>query len=50
MLYKIVNELVDIPAEEYLSPASTQTRALHFKKLRQYPAKSDQSNIASSQG
>ena len=41
MLFKIVNDLVDIPAEEYLSPASTQTRALHSKKLRQYPAKSD---------
>ena len=41
MLFKIVNDLVDIPAEEYLSPASTRTRALHSKKLRQYPAKSD---------
>ena len=41
MLFKIVNDLVHIPAEEYLSPASTQTRALHSKKLRQYPAKSD---------
>ena len=41
MLFKIVNDLVDILAEEYLSPASTHTRALHSKKLRQYPAKSD---------
>ena len=41
MLFKIVNDLVDFPAEEYLSPASTLTRALHSFKLRQYPAKSD---------
>ena len=41
MIFKIVNDLVNIPAEEYLSPASTRTRALHSKKLRQYPAKSD---------
>ena len=33
MLFKIVNDLVDIPAEEYLSPASTRTRAFHLKKL-----------------
>ena len=26
MLFKIVNDLVDIPAEEHLSPASTRTR------------------------
>ena len=41
MLFKIINDLVDIPAEEYLTPASTRTRALHSKKLRQYPTKAD---------
>ena len=41
MFFKIVNDLVDIPAEEYLSPASTRTRALHSKKLRQYSINSE---------
>ena len=41
MLFKIVTDIVDITAEESLSPASTQTRALHSKKLRQYPAESN---------
>ena len=34
MLFKIVNDLVDIPAEEYLSPARTRTRALHVHSKR----------------
>ena len=41
MLFMIVNDLANIPAEECLSPASTRTRALSYKKLRQYPVKSD---------
>ena len=41
MLCKIINDLVDIQAEEYLTPASTRTRALHSKKPRQYPTKTD---------
>ena len=41
MFFQIVNDLVDIPAEEYLSPASTRTRALHSKKLRQYSINSE---------
>ena len=40
-VFQVVNDLVDIPAEEYLSPASTRTRALHSKKLRQYPINSE---------
>ena len=32
---------IDIPVEEYLSPASTRTRALHSEKRWQYPDKSD---------
>ena len=32
MLFKTINDLVDIPSEEYLSPASTRSRALHSKK------------------
>ena len=41
MLFKIINDLIDNSAEEYLTPASTRTRALHSKKLRQYPTKMD---------
>ena len=36
MMFKILHGLVDIPADDYLTPASTRTRALHTKKLRQY--------------
>ena len=38
MLFKIINDLVDFPAEEYLMPASTWTTAW---KLRPYPTKTD---------
>ena len=32
MMFKILHGLVDIPADDYLTPASTRTRALHTKK------------------
>jgi hypothetical protein len=35
MLSKITNNLIDIPADEYLTPASGNTRSNHNKKLRQ---------------
>ena len=35
MMFKILHGLVVIPADDYLTPASTRTRALHTKKLRQ---------------
>ena len=41
MIYKIMNDLVDIPADTYLTPATTRTRAIHSKKLRQYPTRTD---------
>ncbi|MEW8542121.1 MAG: reverse transcriptase domain-containing protein, partial [Candidatus Thiodiazotropha sp.] len=41
MLYKIINDLVDIPPSAYLTPASTRTRAHHSKKLRQYSTRTD---------
>ncbi|MCW4309230.1 MAG: reverse transcriptase family protein [Candidatus Thiodiazotropha endolucinida] len=41
MMFKIFHGLVDIPAAAYLTPASTRTRALHSKKLRQYTTSSD---------
>ena len=40
-MFKILHGLVDIPADDYLTPASTRTRALHTKKLRQYASSTD---------
>jgi hypothetical protein len=36
MFYKIVNNLVDIPADHYLTPSKTRTRTTHSKKMLQY--------------
>ena len=41
VMFKILHGLVDIPSDDYLTPASTQTRALHMKKLRQYASSTD---------
>ena len=41
MLFKIVNGLVDIPAADFVIPASTRTRSHHDKKLRQYATSTD---------
>ena len=41
MMYKIMHGLVNIPAEDYLTSASTRTRALLTKKLRQYASSTD---------
>ena len=41
LLFKVIQDLVDIPASAYLTPASTRTRANHAKKLRQISSKSD---------
>ena len=41
MLFKIVNDLVDIPSEEYMSLASTRTRKFQNKRLRQYSTRTD---------
>ena len=41
MMYKIINDLVDIPCDAYLTPATTRTRAIHSKKLLQYPTRTD---------
>ena len=41
MLYKIINNLVDIPAAPYLTMAPKRTRAIHSKKLRQFLARTD---------
>jgi hypothetical protein len=36
MFYKIVNNLMDIPADHYLTPSKTRTRTTHSKKMLQY--------------
>ena len=41
MMFKILHGLVDIPADDYLTPASTRTGALHTKKQRQYASSTD---------
>ena len=41
MFIKIIHGLLDIPAERYLTPASTRTRSKHSLKNRQIPSSSD---------
>ena len=41
MIYKIMSDLANIPAGIYLTPATTGTRAIHSRKLRQYPRRTD---------
>ena len=41
MFFKIIRGLVDIPAERYLTPASTRTRSKHSLKYRQIPTSSE---------
>ena len=36
MFYKVVNNLVDIPASTYLTPGSSRTRSSHSLKFRQF--------------
>jgi len=35
MFYRTTNDLVDIPADQYLSPANTNTRLSHSRKYQQ---------------
>ena len=41
MMYKIINDLADIPSDTYLTTATTRTRAIYLKKLWQYTTRSD---------
>jgi poly-beta-hydroxyalkanoate depolymerase len=41
MLFKIINDLVDIPSSIYLIPANSKMRSNHSKKMQQYHTKSD---------
>ena len=35
LLFKIVNDLIDVPADPYLKPSNARTRALHSRKFCQ---------------
>ena len=41
MFYKIVNNLMDISADHYLTPSKTRTRTTHSKKMLQYRTRTD---------
>ena len=41
MLFKIIHDLVDIPANDYLTPALNRTRSQHSLKFTQIPTSSD---------
>ena len=41
MLFKIIHDLVNIPANEYMAPASNRTRSQRSLKLRQNPTSSE---------
>ena len=41
MFYTIVNNLMDIPADHYLTPSKTRTRNTHSKKMLQYHTRMD---------
>ena len=40
-LYKIVNDMIDIPADEYLTKGASRTRSAHSKKSGQYRTSTD---------
>ena len=41
IMFKVINDLVDIPAADFVNPALTRTRSHHGKKLRQYATSTD---------
>jgi hypothetical protein len=41
MMYKIINNLIDIRAEEYLTKSTRQTRSSHSLKYQQFSASTD---------
>ena len=41
LLYKIVNDMIDIPADEYLTKGESRTRSAYMKKYRQYRTSTD---------
>ena len=47
MMFKIIHGVVDIPADDHLTAASTRTRAHHSHKFRHIPASTDYYKTAS---
>ena len=41
LFYKVVHDLVDIPASSYLTPSTARTRSSHTKKFRQFSPSTD---------
>ena len=41
LFFKVVNDLIDIPAADYLTPAMSRTRSSHRKKYRQFSNSTD---------
>ena len=41
LLYKVVNDLVDIPSSAYLTPLTAKTRSSHTKMFRQFSPSTD---------
>ena len=41
LLYKVVEDLIDIPAAKYLTPSTARTRAAHSRKFRQISTSTD---------
>ncbi|MCG8031679.1 MAG: reverse transcriptase family protein, partial [Candidatus Thiodiazotropha taylori] len=41
LFYKVVHDLIDIQAPDYLTPASGRTRSTHSKKFRQFSTSTD---------
>ena len=41
LLYKIINDLVDIPSHPYLQPGSSRTRSQHSIKFRQFTVRTN---------
>ena len=49
-LYKIVNDLVDTPADEYLTKGASRTRSAHTKKYGHYRTPTDSLKLSSPSG
>ena len=41
LLYKVIQDLVDIPAAKYLTPSTARNRAAHSRKLLHYSPSTD---------
>ena len=50
LFYKVVHDLVDIPAAEYLTPSTKQTKNSHSKRYRQFSTSTDSFKFSFSPG